>query len=140
MKLREVTNYYNNKNKNYERWLKLQTEENICKVVSDQLRNYDFISLRYSGWGVGPITENTVEIMNFIWIDIIRPALKKLECNWDEGLAGIITSDFMNKLKKNKVIYDYTGSIAEQNLRVFLYIDGPQYKPKTNKKSTTKKK
>lgn len=136
MKLREVTNYYNEQNKEHERRLKLQTEENFCKVVSEQLRNYDFIRLRYSGWGVGTITENTVELMNFVWIDIIRPALKKLECDWDEGLAGIVSSDFMNKLKKNKVIYDYSGSIAEQNLRVFLYIDGPQYKPKT----TTKKK
>lgn len=138
MKLREVTNYYNEQNKKWERIQKLRSEENLCKVISDQLKNYNFINLRYNGWGIGTITENTVEVMSCIWLDIIRPVLKKLEydCNWDDGINGITDTAFMNMLKKNKVICDFVGSIAEQNLRVFLYIDGPQYKTKT----TTKKK
>ena len=139
MKLREVTNYYNEQNKKHERNQKLRSEENICKLISEQLKNYNFIKLRYSGWGIGTITENTVELMSCVWLDIIRPVLKKLEneCDyWDDGINGMIDTAFMNALKKNKVIYDFAGSIAEQNLRVFLYIDGPQYKVKT----TTKKK
>ena len=139
MKLREVTNYYNEQNKKHERIQKLRSEENICKLISEQLKNYDFITLRYSGWGIGTITENTVEVMSCVWLDIIRPVLKKIEneCDyWDDGINGMIDTAFMNALKKNKVIYDFVGSTAEQNLRVFLYIDGPQYKVKT----TTKKK